>query len=410
MGMTRTQITRRGLSAASLLTLLAAGLTSAAGVEPKAPSGAIRPDKSGTITAIARDGKSITLQIPAAMSGKPTAFTVQVTKKTSTVFFGVGPGEAKLTVGYVAEAFLVEDTKNTAARLRIIKDQDGPATGPEILGKVSAPTKDGTGFTLQPRKTPKGPDKVKVQITDRTQVSYFGVPKNGARPTAGYYALVALTKGSKTQAARVRFIGQAGVRGNEPKESPPERVGELDSFADDGTSMTLEVPGAGDQEAKKVTIKIGAKATITYHNVGPGGATPTRGYSVQVWLEKGSKDTAAKVKFFRAVKDRYITVSGTVGALAEDGKSITLVAPIQGGKATVNLPIKLTDKTRLIFNGVKAGGDKITVGYPAQVALQKDSREIAARITFTGPKPPEAHENGLVQTRVTPVCELRFQS
>jgi hypothetical protein len=366
------------LGLALMATLLSTGV---ADEQTRAQANPRKPDQTGKIVAVAGDGQSITLEASGARGKEPARLAVRIGPKTRIVYFDVGPGEAKLAIGHFAQIWLADDTKDLAARVAIIGGQNSRDSAPDFQGLVSGVLKGGKGITLEVRRRGQAATKKDIPINEQTEQTYFNVKENGASPTPGYYALVFLAQGKRAVTERINFIR---IEDRQEKERRPDSTGILASFAKDGKSMTLEIPGARGQEAKTSVIKIGTGAKITFHNLGPGGATPAKGYSVQLWLEEGSKDTAVRVKFFRAVKSHHFTVSGKVGAVAADGKGITLIAPVQGGSQTVNLPIKITGKTKLIFNGVVSGGDRITTGYSAEVAFEKDSKEIAARITFTG--------------------------
>ena len=67
--------------------------------------------------------------------------------------------------------------------------------------------------------------------------------------------------------------------------------------SDDGKSFTLVQSGAEGEEGMRWTIRLPEKARVIYHNVGLGGARPTKGYGARVWLAEGSKDAAAVVVF-----------------------------------------------------------------------------------------------------------------
>ena len=163
----------------------------------------------------------------------------------------------------------------------------------------------------------------------------------------------------------------------------PDVSGKLLS-ADDRT-LTIEQPAARPGgEPKKVVLKLGAKSSFVYHNVGPGGAKPTEGQQAQVWLEDGSKDTVAQVTLSGVVPERWATLRGKVVGVSGDGATVTLEQPpaVRGGNPR-QVKVKLTGRTRISYSSIGPGGAKPTAGYAAQVWLIDGSRDTAARVTFT---------------------------
>lgn len=80
---------------------------------PKEP-----PTLRGKVTAIAKDGNSITLESPAKERGAaPESLTVKLTPKTKLTFQNVGPDGALLTEGYVAQVLLADGSTDTAAHV-----------------------------------------------------------------------------------------------------------------------------------------------------------------------------------------------------------------------------------------------------------------------------------------------------
>src|SRR4051812_22576590 len=87
-----------------------------------APPGERRPDVMGRVTAIAPDGKSLTVALPPrpvdgqppARDARPETANVALTDKTQLLFFGVGEGEAKPAQGLMAMVWLEENSKDRA--------------------------------------------------------------------------------------------------------------------------------------------------------------------------------------------------------------------------------------------------------------------------------------------------------
>lgn len=178
---------------------------------------------------------------------------------------------------------------------------------PDLMGRVVASTEDGRTLTLAmpPRQTDDGrppaadvrPEEIKVTLTERTQVRFFGVSDGEAKIAPGMMAQVWLEEGSKDTAARVRFMKREG-------EQRPDVQGRVAAVAPDGKSITVELrerdPQTGQEKsAGKTELRLAPHTQVLYYGVDAGGAKPTADYLVIAWLDKGSKDTAARVRFMR---------------------------------------------------------------------------------------------------------------
>jgi hypothetical protein len=89
----------------------------------------------------------------------------------------------------------------------------------------------------------------------------------------------------------------------------PERwttvSGKVVGVSADGTTITLEHPSnARGEEPKRIEIKITVQTRLSFSNVGPDGAKPTEGYTAQIRLLDGSKDTATQATFTKGAVGR----------------------------------------------------------------------------------------------------------
>jgi hypothetical protein len=109
------------------------------------------------------------------------------------------------------------------------------------------------------------------------------------------------------------------------------------------------------------------------------------GYTAQVWLAEGSKDSAVTAWFIGAPANRGAALSGKVKAVAAGGKSFTLEVPPRRGAPAKAVEVKLTEKTRVGYQGVGPGGAKPTPGYTASVRLEDGNEDTAAQVQFLGP-------------------------
>jgi hypothetical protein len=160
-------------------------------------------------------------------------------------------------------------------------------------------------------------------------------------------------------------------------------VGKVAAVAADGKTITLEVPAAvRGEEPMKVVVKLGGQAAVSYFNVGPDKAKIAEGMQARVWLEGGSKDTAARVVLMGTVPERWATVTGKVVGVSKDGATITLEQPpVARGEGPTRVAIKLAE-TRVAYTGVGPGEAKPTEGYFAQVRLVDGSKDTAAQVLF----------------------------
>jgi hypothetical protein len=171
---------------------------------------------------------------------------------------------------------------------------------PDLMGRVTAVSADGRTLTIvqpprpgadgQPPARDAKPEESTVTLTDATQVLFFGVADGQAQPAAGQMAMVWYAEGS-TRAARVRLMKREG-------DERPDVQGRVAAVSPDGRTVTVET-----RDRVKVTGKADVRlmpyTQALYYNVERDGARPTVGYEVMAWLEKGSKDAAARVRFMK---------------------------------------------------------------------------------------------------------------
>jgi RNA polymerase sigma factor (sigma-70 family) len=275
------------------------------------------------------------------------------------------------------------------------------AGAPSFTAQVVEFSADGKQLTLAflPRKGAK-PEQFFVTVAAQTEIVYFAVGPDEAKLTKGYEAVVWLQDGSEHTAARVHF------RGKEVPKKPPDVSGPVAAVSPKGKGITLALPAkkikGQKKEPKKIPIRFTKRTALTFSNVGKDGAKVSENYLANVWFAKGSKDTAEAVQFNggKEVKQKKdaggkLTPSGQqsigmVVALAADGKGFTLeiLPPKKKGekppKERRRIDVKVNDQTETVYYNVVPGGAQPAQGYLAQVWLQPDSRDTAAKIRFTG--------------------------
>jgi hypothetical protein len=106
-----------------------------------------------------------------------------------------------------------------------------------------------------------------------------------------------------------------------------------------------------------------------------------------VYLVQGSQDTAARV-VLTGSQQMARSLAGKLAAVSADGKTLSLETPNlrRGeGRQLLTIDIKLTDKTKVIYDGVAKDGAKPTVGYAVRVELADGSEDTADKIYLAGP-------------------------
>ena len=341
----------------------------------------------GRVIAVSKDAKSFTFEGGAAdRPAESVKFEVKIGEKTAIIYFAVATGGAKPTVGYAVALWMDDTVKGLAARVSFGGSEGG---GADVNGLVVDLDEDGKGITL---RSPLGgvvdggakPKNVNVRFNEKTVFVFSDVAEGEARIEKNQSAYVwydddASVSGNRI-AGQVRFLGSASVSSSLPHDIE----GKLLSI--DKRTLTIhQLTGAREEKPKKVILKIGKKSSIVYHNVGPGGAKPTAGQGVSVWLKDGSKDTATDIALSGDAPERWVTINGTVVGISDDRATITLEQPSAvRGENPKRIEIKLTSRTRFAYSNVGPDGARLTVGYMAWVRLIDGSKDTAAQATFEG--------------------------
>jgi hypothetical protein len=356
--------------------------------EPRERPHVRQSDLTGRVVAVGADGKSFTVAgVARERPAESVKVEVMIGEKTAVTYDGVTSGGAKPTEGYAVSVWMDETVKGLAARVGF-GGSEGAYRYADLTGLVVDLDKDGSGITVQ---SPLGgvveggakPKDVSIQFNEKTVFAFSDVGAGEARIAKGQSAWVwydddARVAGNRI-AGQVHFYGSALPP---HRNRGPDVSGKLLS-ADDRT-LTIEQPAASPGgEPKKVVLKLGAKSSFAYHNVGSGGAKPTEGQHAGVWLEDGSKDTAAEVALSGVVPERWATLRGKVVGVSGDGATVTLEQPpaVRGGKPT-RVEVKLTGQTRILYSNVGPNGAKPTKGDLAWVRLLDGSNNTADRATF----------------------------
>ena len=189
------------------------------------------------------------------------------------------------------------------------------------------------------------------------------------------------------------------------KINATEFIGRVVAASKDAKSFTFEgVARERPSESVKVEVNIGEKTAITYVGVAAGGAKPTVGYAVNVWMDDAVKGLAARVGFGGS-EGGAADVTGLVVDLDNDGKGITLQSPlggvVDGGAKPKNVTIRFNEKTVFAFSNVAEGEARIEKNQSAHVWYDDDARVSGKRIAGQGAvlrecqcnnQPPTGHQ------------------
>jgi hypothetical protein len=191
-----------------------------------------RPDVMGRVTNVSQDGRTLTVATaprpgpdgqPPARDARGEQATVTLNDRTQMVFFGVGGGEARPAVGLMAMVWLDEGSKDAAARVRFMRREGDERA--DVQGRVISVSPDGHSITVETRDGDRPAGRTELRIAPYTQSLYYGVDRDGARPTPDYLVVAWYEKGSKDTAARIRFMKSDGrdMPPGAPGGAPPAR-------------------------------------------------------------------------------------------------------------------------------------------------------------------------------------------
>jgi hypothetical protein len=280
---------------------------------------------------------------------------------------------------------LAEGSTDLAAEVTFQGQQN--FRNPDLGGKVVGFANDGKTIQLEVSARTRGEEgkSVQIKLAGKTQIAFSQVGKDGAKLTEGLFARVWLVNGSKDTADIMHFSGSEQI---EERGGPQaDLTGKVVAVANDGKNMTVAIqPQARGDEPTKTEIKVGDKSAVAYQNVGPDGAKITEGYMVRIWLENGSKDSAAKISFTAPLQERTSQITGKVTGVGKDGKSFALEFQPRGrGEEVKELEVKIGVNTRISYTGVGPDEAKLTEGLMAQVRLEEGSMNNAIQIMFVKP-------------------------
>jgi RNA polymerase sigma factor (sigma-70 family) len=303
-------------------------------------------------------------------------FALLLTATVGAAYFVPGTVAHRTTDGVVAlyEAAVAQEQERA--------ERGAPAGA--VIGKVVDVAKDKKSLTLETRPAQRGgePGKVAIHLTDKTDVTYFGVGPGAATPTAGYQAQVVLQKDSTDTAAQVQFrtAGPGTVR---------TIGGTVADVSADGKKITLEIPtGRGpDAEKKKVEFTLDEKTDVKYVAL-PKDTQPKAGFQVDLWLERGgdrsAPPTVKKAVFTDTARLRNASLLGKVVAVADGGKTLTVeTRGNERGAAAGKVTLKIASDAEVTFQGVGPDGAVAAEGQMINAWLVEGTTDTAWKVMLS---------------------------
>src|SRR4051812_21844136 len=163
----------------------------------------------------------------------------------------------------------------------------------------------------------------------RTKLSLFSFSIAGL---LGVAALAQIPPGGPGAAPPPR-VGEAGRGAPPPQERRPDVTGRVATVSPDGRTLTISTPPspspegqppARDARGEQATVTVSDRTQMLFFGVGDGEAKPAPGLMAMVWLDEGSREQAARVRFMRREGDERADVQGRIVSVAPDGRSITV--------------------------------------------------------------------------------------
>jgi hypothetical protein len=173
-----------------------------------------------------------------------------------------------------------------------------------------------------------------------------------------------------------------------PSDQPrADIMGRVTTISPDGKILTLTPaprPGPnGEPPARPqpVNVTLTDKTQTLFFGVGENQAQPTAGQMAMVWLEPGSKDQAARVRFMKREGEDRPDIQGRILSVSPDGKTITVESREEGQPAT-KTDLHLAPYTQSLYYNVPQNAAKPMPDYQVVAWLEKGSKTTPVRIRF----------------------------
>src|SRR5258706_891245 len=137
-------------------------------------------------------------------------------------------------------------------------------------------------------------------------------------------------------------------------------MGRITAVSPDGRTLTITAPpqrpAAGDQVApprpEPTTVTLTDRTHLIFFGVTEGEAKPAPGLMAMVWLDEGSKDQAARVRFMKREGEERPDVQGRVLSVSPDARTITIETR-DGDKPTGKIDLRIAPYTQSLYYGIE---------------------------------------------------------
>src|SRR5206468_2152045 len=145
-----------------------------------------------------------------------------------------------------------------------------------------------------------------------------------------------------------------------PQDRRPDVMGRITAVSPDGRTLTLVSPptrpGAPDQPPARpepATVLLTDRTVSLFFAVAEGEAHPAQGMMAMVWLEPGSKDQAARIRFMKREGEERPDIQGRILSVSPDARTITVeTRDDRGDRPTGKIDLRLAPYTQSLYYGV----------------------------------------------------------
>jgi hypothetical protein len=167
-------------------------------------------------------------------------------------------------------------------------------------------------------------------------------------------------------------------------------MGRVTSVSPDGRSITVAPPsnrggpdGQPGGRPEPVTVVLTDRTQAQYFGVGEGEAKPAAGLMAMVWLDEGSRDQAARVRFMRREGEERPDVQGRVVGASPDGRTVTIETRGEGDRPTGRVDLHMAPYTQVLYYGVERDGAHPMADYLVVAWMEKGSKDVPVRVRFS---------------------------
>ena len=191
-------------------------------------------------------------------------------------------------------------------------------------------------------------------------------------------------------------------RDTRTQEKRADLMGRVTAVSPDGHSLTLSMPprpgadgqpAARDAQGEQAVVLLSDKTKMLFFGVSDGRAHPEAGQMAMVWLEEGTKDQAARVRFMKREGEERPDIQGRIVAVSADGRMVTVeTRDDRGDKPTGKIDLHLAPYTQSLYYGVDKDAARPTPDYQVVAWLEKGSKDTPVRIRFMKNDPQDARD------------------